>query len=245
MDDSELTKEEQDNMFLFGSARKALASRGLYGEESEYQIELITELIGKTYKYRRNLNRVMCTLVVDAIRENKWLLHKPSEDFPNGYNRFSDYLYDCGITDHTRWELGSFGEMVALMDARGYDTDRYLSSDILPKFQQARYRLIKALEAETVALPAPGRTTQELLDLVENQRTRDDLRKALREPGVTVAKGAVNKLGRRALVVMSVDSDTDIPTLVNRLGSMVDWSLISMTNEEPGFLSVVVNEPFD
>ena len=132
---------QREQWGILGDAMAILKKEGIPDDEGEKNARLNGIMIGLANEKKTSLARVLATLVVDAVRKRHWLLHPPSDDFPNGYMHIRDYLYDCGITDKYRFELASFGDMVELMDAQGYDTDRYLSVGNLPKLNQVRYKI--------------------------------------------------------------------------------------------------------
>ena len=239
-----MTAAQREQWDILGNAMAILEKQGVPDDEVEKEARLNGIMIGLANEKKISLSRVLSLLVVDAVRKRHWLLHPPSDDFPEGYKHIRDYLYDCGITDKYRFELASFGDMIELMDAQGYDTDVYLTTANLPKLNQVRYKMIGALQAEIKALPPPERTADELLGMVKAQRSRESLREALRGMDGIVAKGAVNRVDDHALVVLSVYSASDIPSLVNKLKAIVDWSLVTDTNVRENSLSILVNEPF-
>ena len=203
--------------------------------EAAVQLEVVEPYVGKnnveaqmtrialeiTVNRSQTIRSVQMQIVVKAARDEVWLSHPPTDNYPDGYGSLNDMLVDIGFKGSTKSYLLAVGEdIVPFCDNYKIAIDEYITNSLRPKFEYA----IAALK-EGIRENDPRGVEMVLRD-VQTFASRDAIRLKYHTPRSRRGRGTTLRLeDGRALVIMVLDDDDYVEPVIGRVAGIVEWGL--------------------
>lgn len=232
---------------ILAEARRLVESEVLvtqgYDEEDNLQARMAKRALEATLERTQTLRSIQMQLIATLARDNLFLAHPPTDDYPDGYGSIGDLLTDAGFTSSTKSYLRSVGEVIApYCYQHDLPIENYLGNSQLPKLVYAISALrgaIKEQEHDEV---------RSILKDVETFISRENIAAKYHKPqgdGV-LGHGTTIRLHDgtdRVMIVLVLDNDEE-STLkaVYRLRGLVDWGLPAAAKAGAGRITVTISD---
>ena len=200
---------------------------------------------------RSGYRAIQAALVVQAAREQIWLEHPPTDDYPNGIPTLLDFLKSYGLKSTTLWDLNRLGtHVVPFCDAHGLEIDHLLTENNYPKLAEALSALTRAasglhiISGEELDESAAVEVAEQILEDVEKVDKRDNVRELWRKHRPRVGSASTYALadGRAVVTVLLKDASTR-EQIVGALQGQVDWDLVFTVTKRPNSIAVTIDDP--
>jgi len=206
---------------IFDEASSQLQVSEPYTGQNNLEALLTKKALEITIGRSQTIRSVQMQIVAKAARDEIWLSHPPTHDFPNGYGNLNEMLTEAGFKGSTKSYLLALGEdIVPFCDRYDIGIDEYMTNSLRPKFEYAIAALKEGIRGDD------PRGVEMVLQDVQAFASRDAIRVKYHTPRNRHGRGTTLRLDDgRALVIMVLDNDDYVEPVIGKVAGIVEWGL--------------------